>query len=146
MFAVHVPYRGASPALQDLLAGQIDFYFDPGIGLGHVRAGKLKMLAVASAKRVAAFPDVPTLAEAGLKGFDAGQTHGVYAPAGTPPAVVEKLYREINRALDLPAVRSQIETLGAEPTPMTPSQFAAVMADDARRYGAIIKERRIHAD
>ncbi|MBC7376434.1 MAG: tripartite tricarboxylate transporter substrate binding protein [Burkholderiaceae bacterium] len=146
VFAVHVPYRGASPALQDLLAGQIDFYFDPGIGLGQVRAGKLKLLAVASARRIPAFPDVPTLAEAGLKGFDAGQTHGVYAPAGTPPAVIDKLNREINRALELPAVRAQIETLGAEPTPMTPSQFAAVMADDARRYGAIIKERHIHAD
>ena len=146
VFAVHVPYRGASPALQDLLAGQIDFYFDPGIGLGQVRAGKLKLLAVASARRIPAFPDVPTLAAAGLKGFDAGQTHGVYAPAGTPPAVIDKLNREINRALELPGVRAQIETLGAEPTPMTPSQFAAVMADDARRYGAIIKERHIHAD
>ncbi len=146
VYAVHVPYRGASPALQDLLAGQIDYYFDPGIGLQHVKAGKLRMLAVASMKRSAAYPDIPTLDEVGLKGFDAGQTHGFYAPAGTPPAIVERLNREINRALGLPAVRTQIEIIGAEPTPLTPSQFAAVMSDDSRRYAAIIAERGIKAD
>lgn len=146
VYAVHVPYRGASPALQDLLAGQIDFYFDPGIGLTQVRAGKLRMLAIAGLKRSPLFPDVPTMDEAGLKGFDAGQTHGIYAPAGTPQGVVDRLNREINKALSLPAVRMQIETLGAEPTPMSPPQFAAVMANDARRYGAIIKERNIKGD
>lgn len=146
VFAVHVPYRGASPALQDLLAGQIDFYFDPGIGLGQVRTGKLRMLAVAGMRRSAAFPDIPTLDEAGLKGFDAGTTHGIYAPANTPPAIVERLNREINRILGLPAVRTQIETIGAEPTPMTPAQFATVMADDSRRYGAIVREKKIQSD
>jgi tripartite-type tricarboxylate transporter receptor subunit TctC len=146
VFAVHVPYKGASPALQDLLAGQIDFYFDPGIALQQVRAGKLRMLGVAVKHRSSAFPDVPTLDEAGLKGFDAGTTHGFYAPAGTPAAVVERLNREINKALALPAVRAQIATIGAEPTPLTPAQFAAVMADDSRRYGAVIKERNIKAD
>ena len=146
VFAVHVPYRGASPALQDLLAGQIDFYFDPGIGLGQVRTGKLRMLAVAGMRRSTAFPDIPTLDEAGLKGFDAGTTHGIYAPANTPPAIVERLNREINRILGLPAVRTQIETIGAEPTPMTPAQFATVMADDSRRYGAIVREKKIQSD
>ena len=146
VFAVHVPYKGASPALQDLLAGQIDFLFDPGIALQQVRAGKLKMLGVAVAKRSSAFPDLPTLAEAGLKGFDAGTTHGFYAPAGTPPEVVARLNREINRMLALPAVRTQIATIGAEPTPLTSAQFAAVMADDSRRYGAVIRERGIKAD
>ncbi len=146
VFAVHVPYKGASPALQDLLAGQIDFLFDPGIALQQVRAGKLKLLGVAVAKRSSAFPDLPTLAEAGLKGFDAGTTHGFYAPAGTPADVVARLNREINRILTLPAVRAQIATIGAEPTPLTPAQFAAVMADDSRRYGAVIRERGIKAD
>ena len=146
VFAVHVPYKGASPALQDLLAGQLDFYFDPGIALGQVRAGKLRMLGVATLQRSSAFPDVPTLAESGLKGFDAGTTHGFYAPAGTPPDIVARLNREINRILTLPAVRSQIATIGAEPTPMTPAQFAALMADDSRRYGAVIRERNIKAD
>ena len=146
VFAVHVPYRGASPALQDLLAGQIDFYFDPGISLNHVRAGKLRMLAVAALRRSTLFPDVPTLDEAGLKGFDAGTTHGFYAPAGTPTEIVTRLNFEINRILALPNVRSQIATIGAEPTPLTPAQFAAQMGDDSHRYAAIIKERNIQAD
>jgi tripartite-type tricarboxylate transporter receptor subunit TctC len=143
VFAVHVPYRGASPALQDLLAGQIDFIFDPGISLTHVRAGKLKLLGVASLKRSSAFPDVPTLDESGLKGFDAGTTHGVYAPAHTPVPIVEYLNREINQALALPNVRNQIAGIGAEPSPMTIAQFTALMKDDSRRYAAIIKERHI---
>lgn len=144
--AVHVPYKGASPALQDLLAGQIDFYFDPGIALGQVRAGKLRMLGVATLQRSSAFPDIPTLDEAGLKGFDAGTTHGFYAPAGTPPDIVARLNREINKTLALPSVRTQIAAIGAEPSPLTPAQFAALMADDARRYGEIIKERNIRVD
>ncbi|WP_036593787.1 Bug family tripartite tricarboxylate transporter substrate binding protein [Ottowia thiooxydans] len=146
VFALHVPYRGSAPALQDLLAGQVDFFFDPGIGLTHVRAEKLRLLAVAGMRRSAAFPNVPTLDEAGLTGFDAGQTHGFYAPAGTPAAVVERLNREINRVLATPAVKAQIETIGAEATPLTVPQFATVMADDSKRYGAIIKERNIKAD
>ncbi|MES2686610.1 MAG: tripartite tricarboxylate transporter substrate binding protein [Pseudomonadota bacterium] len=146
VFAVHVPYRGAAPALQDLLAGQIDFYFDPGIALGHVRAGKLRMLAVAALRRSAVFPDAPTLDEAGLKGFDAGTTHGFYAPAGTPPEIVNRLNLEINRSLALPNVRSQIMAIGAEPTPLTLAQFSAQMQDDSKRYAAIIKERKIQAD
>jgi tripartite-type tricarboxylate transporter receptor subunit TctC len=146
VFAVHVPYRGAAPALQDLLAGQIDFYFDPGIALSHVRAGKLRMLAVAALRRSSVFPDVPTLDEAGLSGFDAGTTHGFYAPAGTPPEIVTRLHLEINRILATPNVRNQIAAIGAEPTPLTQDQFAAQMRDDSRRYAAIIKERNIQAD
>lgn len=145
VYVVHVPYRGASLALQDLLAGQIDFYFDPGIALGHVKAGKLKLLAIGAPQRSPAYPDVPTLHEAGLKGFDAGTTHGLYAPDGTPAAVVERLNREVNAALALPAVKAQIATLAADPTPMSPAQFAAVMREDSKRYGAVIRERRITA-
>ncbi len=146
VYALHVPYRGASPALQDLLAGQVDFFFDPGIGLAHVRADKLRLLAIAGLRRSPAFPDVPTLDEIGLKGFDAGQTHGFYAPAGTPAPVVERLNREINRILAMPAVKSQIDAIGAEATPLTVQQFAAQMTDDSKRYGAIIRERQIKAD
>jgi tripartite-type tricarboxylate transporter receptor subunit TctC len=145
VYVVHVPYRGASLALQDLLAGQIDFYFDPGIALGHVKAGKLKMLAIAAPQRSPLYPDVPTLHEAGLTGFDAGTTHGLYAPDGTPAAVIERLNREVNAALALPAVKTQIAALAADPTPMTPSQFAAVMREDSKRYGAVIRERHITA-
>lgn len=144
-FAVHVPYRGASLALQDLLGGGIDFYFDPGIALQHVKAGKLKMLAIAAPRRSPLYPEVPTLDEAGLKGFDAGTTHGLYAPAGVPPAIVERLNREVNAALALPAVKTQIAALAADPSPLTPAQFDALMREDSRRYGAVIKERHITA-
>jgi tripartite-type tricarboxylate transporter receptor subunit TctC len=146
VFAVHVPYRGAAPALTDLLAGQIDFLFDPGIGLPHVRTGKLKMLAVGSPKRTPLFPDVPTLDEVGLKGFDADTVFGFYAPAGTPAEVVDRLNREINRILGTPALRERIAALGGDPAPMTPAQFAAKADTDSKRFGAIIRERKIVGD
>jgi len=146
LFAVHVPYRGAAPALQDLLAGQIDFYFDPGIGLNQVRAGKLKLLAVGSLRRSPMFPDTPTLDEAGLRGFDADTVFGFYAPAGLAADAVTRLNAEINRALATPAVVERIRSLGGEPLPLSPAQFAARIADDSRRFGAIIRERNIRGD
>ena len=145
VYAVHVPYRGASLALQDLLAGQIDFYFDPGIALQQVKTGRLKLLAIGAPQRSPQYPDVPTLDETGLKGFDAGTTHGLYAPEGTPRAVIERVNHEVNVALGQPTVKAQIATLAAEPSPMTPAQFAAVMRDDSRRYGEVIRERHITA-
>ncbi len=146
VFAVHVPYRGAAPALTDLLAGQLDFLFDPGIAISHVKAGRLKMLAVGSPQRSPLFPDVPTLDEVGLKGFDADTVFGFYAPAGTPADVIARLNGEINRILGTPALRERIGALGGEPAPMTPAQFAAKAADDSRRFGAIIKARKIVGD
>ena len=144
--ALHVPFRGASPALQGLLAGQIDFMFDPGIAMSHVRAGRLRMLAVAVSQRSAAFPQVPTLDEAGLAGFDAGTTHGVYAPAGVPAQIVARVHHEVNRALASERVRAQIAAIGAEPSPLSVAQFAAQMARDSERYGAIVRERNIRVD
>lgn len=146
VYAVHVPYRGASLALQDLLGGQIDFYFDPGIAVQHVRSGRLRVLAIGGKRRSATYPDVPTLEEAGLPGFDAGTTHGIYAPARTPPEVVARLNREINRILSTSAVRAQIDGLGAEATPLSVEQFAAVMKDDSRRYAEVIRRQGIKAD
>ncbi|TFZ02662.1 tripartite tricarboxylate transporter substrate binding protein [Ramlibacter henchirensis] len=145
VFAVHVPYRGASLALQELLAGQIDFYFDPGIALQHVKSGKLKLLAIGAPQRSPLYPDIPTLHEAGLKNFDAGTTHGMYAPAGTPAPIVERLNREINTILATPAAKQQIANLAADATPMTPAQFDALMREDSKRYGAVIRERKITA-
>ena len=145
-FAVHVPYRGAAPALSDLLGGQIDFLFDPGIAIQHVKSGKLRMLAVGSPHRTPEFPDVPTLDELGLKGFDADALFGIYAPAGTPAALVNRLNAEINRALSASAVRERIASLGDAPAPMTPAQFEARSAADAKRFGKIIRERGINGD
>ena len=145
-FAVHVPYRGAAPALTDLLGGQIDFLFDPGIAIPHIKAGKLRLLAVGSPKRSPLFPDVPTLDELGLKGFDADTVFGFYAPAGTPAAVVGRLNSEINRIVATPAVTERIDAIGGVPAPMSPAEFGAKAAEDSRRFGAIIKERRIVGD
>ena len=146
VFAVHVPYRGAAPAMQDLLGGQVDFMFDPGIGLSHVKAGKLKLLAVGSAKRSPLFPDVPTLDEVGLKGFDADTWFGFYAPAGTPPEVVARLNSEINKVLATPAVKERITALGGVSAPMSPADFHARAAIDSTRFGALIKARNIKGD
>ena len=142
-FAVHVPYRGAAPALTDLLGGQLDFLFDPGIAIPHVRSGKLRMLAVGSRQRSPLFSDVPTLDELGLKGFDADTVFGFYAPAGTPAAVITRLNAEINRILATPALQERIAALGGVPAAMTPPQFAAKAAEDSQRFGAIIRERQI---
>jgi tripartite-type tricarboxylate transporter receptor subunit TctC len=146
LYAIHVPYRGAAPALQDLLAGQLDFYFDPGIGLPYVRANRLKLFAIGSMKRSPLFPDVPTLDEAGLKGFDADTVFGFYAPAGTPPDVVNRLNREVNRILGTPAVKERIITLGGEPLALSPAEFAAKAEEDSKRFAKIIKERKILGD
>jgi tripartite-type tricarboxylate transporter receptor subunit TctC len=144
--AVHLPYRGAAPALTDLLGGQIDFLFDPGIALQHVKAGKLRMLAVASLKRAPQVPDVPTLDELGLKGFDADAAFGLYAPAGTPAAAIRRLNAEVNRALGTAAVKSGIEAIGNVPEPLTPQAFGSKGAEDFKRLGALIKERGIRAE
>jgi tripartite-type tricarboxylate transporter receptor subunit TctC len=104
------------------------------------------MLAVGSPKRSPLFPDVPTLDEVGLKGFDADTVFGFYAPAGTPTDVIGKLNGEINRILGTPALRERIGALGGEPAPMTPAQFHAKAMEDSQRFGAIIKERKIVGD
>jgi tripartite-type tricarboxylate transporter receptor subunit TctC len=145
-FAVHVPYRGAAPAMQDLLGGQLDFMFDPGIGLNQVRAGKLKLLAVGSPKRSPLFPDVPTLDEVGLKGFDADTVFGFYAPTGLPTDIVIRLNREINKILGSQTVKDRIAALGGEVAPMSPAEFGAKAHEDATRFGKLIRERHIVGD
>jgi tripartite-type tricarboxylate transporter receptor subunit TctC len=146
LFAVHVPYRGAAPALTDLLGNQVQFMFDPGPGLRHVRDGKLKLLAVGSPRRSSAVPDAPTLDELGLKGFDADTVFGFYAPGATPPALVEKLHSEINKALATAPVQQAMKGLGAEPMIASRAEFIARQEADRARYGKFIKEARIKAD
>ena len=146
VFATHVPYRGAALALTDLLAGQLDFLFDPGVAIPQIKAGKLKILAVGSLRRSPLFPEVPTLDEVGLKGFDADTVFGLYAPAGTLPEIVGRLNREVNKALALPGPRERILALGGEPAPMTPAQFHAKALEDGLRFGKLIHERKILGD
>ena len=146
LFAVHVPYRGAAPAMQDLLGGQLDFMFDPGIGLQHVKAGKLRLLAIGSPKRSPQFPDVPTMDEAGIKGFDADTWFGFYAAAGTPPAVVTRLNTEINKILRSQPFIDRMNAIGGIPAPMSPQDFAARAQIDSIRFGALIRARNIKGD
>lgn len=146
IFSLHIPYRGSGQVLQDLLGGRLDYTFDPGVAFPHVRSGKLRLLAVGSLKRSPLFPDTPTLNELGLKGFDAGTTHGFWAPAGTPAPMIERVNAEINRALAMPEVAAVIRGLGAEPHVLTPAAFGKVIADDRNRYAVIVKERKITQD
>ena len=138
--AVHVPYKGAGPALTDMLGGQLQFWFDPGPGLKHVKEGKLKLLAVGSANRSPQLPDVPTLAESGLAGFDADTLFGIYAPSGTPAPVVTRLHDEINKALQASAVVEAIKALGAEPAVMSREEFLDRQVKERDRFGELVKD------
>ena len=143
--AIHVPYRGAAPALNDLLAGQLDFVFDPGIAIEHIKAGKLRAIAIGSPQRSPQLPNVPTLAELGLAGFDADAVFGIYAPTGTPGDIVTRLNTEINRALATPALTERIMAVGNIPAAMSPGAFGEKSREDSDRFGAIIRERGITA-
>jgi tripartite-type tricarboxylate transporter receptor subunit TctC len=146
IFATHIPYRGAAPAMQDLLGGQIDFYFDPGISFPHVRAGRLKMHAVASRKRSALFPDVPTLFEAGIKGVAADTMFGLWAPSSAPSDIVSRLNREVNKSLVLANVKQRFKDVGGEAQPMSPSDFKTKIAIETALFGSVIRARNIKAD
>jgi len=144
--ATHVPYRGAAPALTDLLGGQIQFMFDSGPGLPHAAAGRLRLLAVASPARSAQVPETPTLAESGFPGFDADTLFGIYAPSATPPALLARLHEEITRTLTTPAVQTAIRGLGAEPLAMSRQGFVDRMNADRVRLGRFIQEAGIRVD
>ena len=141
----HVPYKGAAPVITDLLGGQIDFTWDPGVGLQHVKAGKLRLLAVGSPKRHPAYPDTPTVAEVLGGEFDADTVFGLYVPAGTPKDVVALLNREINAALQSATMRDRMAALAAQGLNLTPEQFAARNAAEFQRMGALIRETGLSA-
>jgi tripartite-type tricarboxylate transporter receptor subunit TctC len=141
---VHIPYSGAAPAQLGLLAGQTDLMFDNLASASqNIRAGKLKALAVTTAKRAEAVPELPTVAEAGkdygLAGFDINTWFGVLAPAHTPAPIIEKLNAEIRRALQSADVRERMNKLGAEPSPTTPEQFGALIQSELKKYAAVVK-------
>lgn len=137
---LHVPYKGSAPAVNDLLGGQIAVMFDnlPS-ALQHIKAGKLRALAVTSAKRSPELPDVPTVAEAGVPGFEATSWFGMFAPAATPPAIVTQLNAVIVKALNDPDVMKRFREQGAEPHPETPAQFAAFIKSESEKWGQVVK-------
>jgi len=137
---VHVPYRGAAPAMQALLAGDTQLMFDNlASAMPQVRAGKLRALAVTTAKRSPLVPELPTMAEAGLKDFDIATWFGLLAPAGTPQPVIAKWNAEVSRILAAPDMRERLALQGAEAAPTTPEQFARFIAAEVPKYARIVK-------
>ena len=147
LFMLHIPYRGTAPSVSDLLAGQVDATFTgaPAV-LPLVRAGRLRALAVSSAQRIPALPEVPTVAESGFAGFEADQWYGLVAPAGTPAAAVQRLNAEVNKALALPEVAEQLAREGAVPVPTTPQAFGDLIRREIPRWAEVVKAGNVHPD
>ena len=144
---VHVPYKGLSPALTDLLSGRVQLMFSSVVAiLPHIKAGKLRGLAVTGSRRLPSMPDLPTIAESGLPGYEASSWYGVLAPAGTPREIVARLNAELLKALEQPEVRTSLLAEGAEPIGGTPEQFAAHIGSEKERLGKLIREAKIRLE
>ncbi len=142
----YVPYKGGAQAITDLIGGQVDVMFNGMVATyPHVKAGKIKLIAVSSAKRNAQMPETPTVAES-LPGFLTGSFQGLLAPAGTPRAVVDKLHAEVQRITALPDVRERLTTLGAEPSSMTPAEFGQWLKSEIPAMAKIVKDEKITAE
>lgn len=138
---VHVPYKGSAPAVSDLLGGQISIMFDnlPSV-IPHVRAGKLRAIAISTAKRSADLPNVPTIAEAGVPGYEATSWFGMFAPAATPAPVLAKISTALGKVLANPEVKKKIDDQGGEPANETPAQFADFIQKESLKWGKVVKE------
>jgi len=145
-----VPYKGTAPAMNDLLGGQVDFMCDQTTNTtSQIKAGKIKAYGVTTKKRVPSLPNVPTMDEAGLKGFEVSVWHGLYAPKGTPKAIIEKLSKALQEALKDPNVKQRFADLGSEPVVLnraTPSALGAQLKSEIERWAPIIKKAGVYAD
>jgi tripartite-type tricarboxylate transporter receptor subunit TctC len=147
MDLLHVPYKGAAPGVADVAGGQVQaMIINIPTVMPLIKAGKLKALAVTSAKRAASLPDVPTLAESGVAGYETLAWFGVLAPARTPPEIIATLHREIQKALARQDVRDTLARLGSEPSGMAPAEFSAFMKSEIAKYGKIIKDAGIKVE
>jgi tripartite-type tricarboxylate transporter receptor subunit TctC len=144
---VHVPYKGTGPMLADLMGGQTQMTFNgvPPI-IGQIKGGKLRPIAVGSAKRVPSMPDVPTIAESGYPGFETSQWYGILLPAGTPAPIVERLHREIVAALAKPETTRRIVEDGGVAVGNTPAEFAALIAREEKRWGEVVRSAGVKPD
>lgn len=144
---LHIPYRGSGPAITDLLGGQVDVMFDSITSARpHIQAGKLKALGVTTKTRSTSLPDVPTLAEAGITGYEVSPWFAAFMPAGTPPAIVEKLGKTLNEAMTDPEVKKRLDFIGAEPIGSTPQALGQHLKAETERWTALIKSAGITAD
>ena len=140
----HVPYKGSAPAIQDVIGGQIPMSFETAtVALPYVQSGKVRALAVTSAKRTKVLPDVPTLQEAGVAGFDVASWQAIYAPAGTPPAIVARMNAEIEKIIATPEMKVKMESLGLEHSPNTPAQFADFGRAEIAKWTKIVKDGNV---
>jgi tripartite-type tricarboxylate transporter receptor subunit TctC len=143
----HIPYKGSAAAVQDVVSGQVSMMFvNVPSGLSLVQAGKLRVLAVGSPKRITAMPDVPTVAELGYPGFDVSLWMGLLMPAGTPAGVVDRMSKEVEHALADPALARKIEEQGAEPAYTPPAVFSKFVADETKRFDELVKEVGLRVD
>ena len=141
---VHSPYKGSAPALKDLMGGHIAFMFDPmNTSTQHVRGGTLKAIGIGTLTRSKALPDVPTLDEQGIKGYEAATWIGLLAPKGTPKEIVERMNREVVKALQDPAVHERLAGLGAEPVGSTPAEFDAYVKSEMKKWGEVIRKAKV---
>lgn len=141
---LHVPYKGGAPALMDVMGGQVDSYFsNAASGMNYVKSGKLRALAVTSSKRMAAMPDVPTLAESGFKNFEVLEWNGFFVPKGTSPEIVARLSKEVQAALRDPATRSKLQGLGLDPVGSSSDEFATFLASEMNRWASLVKSNNI---
>jgi len=144
---LHVPYKGSGPAVTDLIGGQVDYMFDSITSAApHIQAGKLRAIGVTTLKRSSALPNVPTIAEAGLPGYELSPWFAVYMPAGTPQPIVDKMNAALLEAMKLPEVQTRFAAIGAEPIGSTPQQLATHLTAEMAKWGKIIQERGIRAD
>ncbi len=144
---VHVPYKGSGPAIQDVMGGQVPMMFDTSVVAGpHVQSGKLRALAVTSAKRARAFPDVPTMAEAGVAGYELVSWQAMFAPAGTPQPIVDRLYGEISKILKSAEMQEKLASLGMDASGMAPADFAAFQKAEIEKWAKVVKAAGVKID
>jgi tripartite-type tricarboxylate transporter receptor subunit TctC len=144
---VHVPYKGSSPAVADLMGGVIASFFDTAASATQpIRAGKVRGLAVSGERRLADLPDVPTFAEAGVKGYEATAWYGIHAPAGTPRAIIDRLNAEIVRGLANPEARESFRRISADPAGNTPEQYEAFVKSESERWGRLIRKLQLKVE
>jgi len=144
---VHVPYKGLAPALTDLLGGQVQIMFSSVVAiLPHIKAGKLKAIGVSGAKRLSLLPDLPTIAEQGVPGYETSSWYGILVPAGTPKDIVARLSAELNNVLKEPEVRRVLANDGADPVGGTPDDFAAYIKSESGRLGKLVRDAHIRID
>lgn len=143
---LHVPYKGGAPAQADLMAGHVDLMFSDMSGMTYVKSGKLRALAVTGAKRASSFPDTPTVAEAGVPGYEVGGWFAMYAPAGTPKVLVERINSDLGKALGRADVRNRLIGLALEPATSTPEDLAGLMRRDLEKWQKVITQAKIKVD